>query len=58
MKNTEGGREGVLGLGGRAAKAYWWELDLILTPGDDLMSSLDGGGGQGEDENRMALLVN
>lgn len=57
-QNTKGGRE-LLGRDGRSDNAYWWEIDLILTPGDDLMSSIEREwGGQGEKENRIALLAN
>lgn len=48
-----------MGRDGRSAKAYWWKLDLILTPGDDLMSPKERGwGGPREEENRIALLAN
>lgn len=36
VQNTKGGGE-YLGRDGRSDNAYWWEIDLILTPGDDLI---------------------
>lgn len=36
VQNTKGGRE-YLGRDGRSDNAYWWEIDLILTLGDDLI---------------------
>lgn len=41
------------GRDGRSAKVDWWELDLILTPGDDLMSSLEG---EWREEKRTGLV--